>query len=303
MTTKAYSSQKEVLAKYSKEDLILIYDTQKSVRKVADVIGCNWQTVKALFKNLNIPTKGFKAHTPTSKAKLSIKAAANAKVNNPISHILNSPGWNANAVAVRQANNSYQQPHPESRAMLTIPDNLFKEVVEYRGVLDAAREWKCSQSAVRDRAHKLGMVLPSGHREALTSTPEYAEMARARGLAGALACPNKNTSIEIATQEYLTKKGVKFQLHPKLINLTIPDLYVDPMVAIYVDGCRWHGCPTCNASVNFKGLAYNLTHDKYVNVGLVKAGYKVVRIWEHSVKAGDFSALDFLTEIDTTGIS
>lgn len=61
-------------------------------------------------------------------------------------------------------------------------------------------------------------------------------------------------------------------------------------LAIFVDGCFWHSCPkhrTAPASnVEFWAdkLRRNADRDRVVNRTLRKAGWKVVRIWQHDLK-------------------
>jgi DNA mismatch endonuclease (patch repair protein) len=58
-------------------------------------------------------------------------------------------------------------------------------------------------------------------------------------------------------------------------------------VAVFVDGCFWHGCPEhgCRPKVNDwywqPKLASNQQRDADTNRQLEAAGWAVVRIWEH----------------------
>lgn len=61
-------------------------------------------------------------------------------------------------------------------------------------------------------------------------------------------------------------------------------------LAVFVDGCFWHGCPK-HLRVPGSNVAYwnaklgrNLARDRKVNAALRRAGWTVVRIWEHSLK-------------------
>lgn len=62
-------------------------------------------------------------------------------------------------------------------------------------------------------------------------------------------------------------------------------------VAIFVDGCFWHGCkrhcrlPEANRRYWQDKIARNAARDKKVNFRLKKSGWRVLRIWEHSLKA------------------
>lgn len=61
-------------------------------------------------------------------------------------------------------------------------------------------------------------------------------------------------------------------------------------VAVFVDGCFWHGCPSCyrppasNADFWSDKLIRNRTRDAEVTSGLETQGWTVVRLWEHEVR-------------------
>ena len=61
-------------------------------------------------------------------------------------------------------------------------------------------------------------------------------------------------------------------------------------VAIFVDGCFWHCCPTCNwvpksnTAYWAKKLARNMARDRDANRGLIRSGWRVIRVWEHTLK-------------------
>ena len=61
-------------------------------------------------------------------------------------------------------------------------------------------------------------------------------------------------------------------------------------VAIFVDGCYWHGCPqhykqpSSNVSFWTTKIAKNKARDRRVGRMLKAKGWSVVRIWEHSLK-------------------
>jgi DNA mismatch endonuclease (patch repair protein) len=62
-------------------------------------------------------------------------------------------------------------------------------------------------------------------------------------------------------------------------------------VAVFVDGCFWHGCPKPkhsplpkgNADFWFKKLSSNRRRDQVVTRTLRTQGWTVVRIWEHDL--------------------
>jgi DNA mismatch endonuclease (patch repair protein) len=70
-----------------------------------------------------------------------------------------------------------------------------------------------------------------------------------------------------------------------------PDFVFRPAkVAVFVDGCFWHGCPKCyrrpksNRKFWDAKWARNRARDAEVTKALRKAGWRVVRIWEHQLK-------------------
>ena len=60
-------------------------------------------------------------------------------------------------------------------------------------------------------------------------------------------------------------------------------------LAVFVDGCFWHGCPkhrtlpAGNRSFWKKKFARNQSRDRLVNQTLRRAGWRVLRIWEHEL--------------------
>lgn len=66
-------------------------------------------------------------------------------------------------------------------------------------------------------------------------------------------------------------------------------------VAVFVDGCFWHGCPEhhsvakTNAGFWASKVAGNRDRDEDTNERLTEAGWTVVRVWEH-LNAGEAAA-------------
>jgi DNA mismatch endonuclease, patch repair protein len=88
-------------------------------------------------------------------------------------------------------------------------------------------------------------------------------------------------------------------------------------VAVFVDGCFWHGCPLHsnmpknNREFWEKKLTGNKARDRLVSKTLRKLGWKVVRIWEHElkdppkvvakvIKQFDYSSMSDAVAIDVT---
>jgi DNA mismatch endonuclease (patch repair protein) len=58
-------------------------------------------------------------------------------------------------------------------------------------------------------------------------------------------------------------------------------------VAVYVDGCYWHGCPEhvvwprTNVEWWKKKIASTRRRDRDTDRRLIEAGWHVIRVWEH----------------------
>jgi DNA mismatch endonuclease (patch repair protein) len=99
-----------------------------------------------------------------------------------------------------------------------------------------------------------------------------------------------NESTEKRMIRLFRQNGIKgWRRHLKLPGR--PDFtFPEKRVIVFVDGCFWHSCPVCNwrpaTNVSYwQGkLARNRQMDRSANTELRKAGWKVVRIWEHVLK-------------------
>lgn len=69
-----------------------------------------------------------------------------------------------------------------------------------------------------------------------------------------------------------------------------PDfVFREQKLAVFVDGCFWHGCPRCyrapKSNKEYWGskVTRNRERDRRVVESLECEGWKTVRIWEHEV--------------------
>jgi DNA mismatch endonuclease (patch repair protein) len=64
-------------------------------------------------------------------------------------------------------------------------------------------------------------------------------------------------------------------------------VFASARVAVFVDGCFWHGCPEhatwpkANAEFWRKKIETNKARDANTNEALTDAGWLVLRFWEH----------------------
>lgn len=108
----------------------------------------------------------------------------------------------------------------------------------------------------------------------------HEQMARIRGL---------NTGPEKLLRSALWTRGLRFRKNPKLA-VGRPDVaFVGKKVAVFVDGCFWHGCPNHYVRPRSRSefwaskLEENVLRDRRQTIELEKLGWRVIRCWEHEV--------------------
>ena len=120
-------------------------------------------------------------------------------------------------------------------------------------------------------------------RDPLASAARSALMAKVRS--------EGNRSTEHAVEHSLRSERIAgWTKHPSSV-LGKPDFYFPAYrLALFVDGCFWHGCPKCARRIprnrrqfwNDK-LKGNRRRDQRVRRSLNRQGYHVMRIWEHTL--------------------
>lgn len=99
---------------------------------------------------------------------------------------------------------------------------------------------------------------------------------------------HEDTSAERSLRSALHALGLRFRLHRRIEGATVDILFPAPRVAVFVDGCFWHGCPRhatfpkSNRAYWLPKLAENKRRDARQSRRLRKAGWRVVRVWEHA---------------------
>jgi len=106
------------------------------------------------------------------------------------------------------------------------------------------------------------------------------------------AVKGKGTKLE--KRLFSTLAGMRLKGWRKNVNNVPgkPDVVFDnERIAIFVDGCFWHGCPLCNRKLPETNQAYweakinrNIELAKAHNQQLFSDGWVVIRIWEHELK-------------------
>ncbi|MFC7464959.1 very short patch repair endonuclease [Brachybacterium sp. GCM10030252] len=118
-----------------------------------------------------------------------------------------------------------------------------------------------------------------------------------------LANRRRDTTIEIAVRRHLHKAGLRYRVdyapdpaqRRRRADIVFPKL----RIAVYIDGCFWHGCPThysppkSNSEYWLPKIERNRTRDEETTDALRALGWTVLRYWEHegaAVIAGDVAA-------------
>lgn len=105
-----------------------------------------------------------------------------------------------------------------------------------------------------------------------------------------LACGQRDTAPELALRSLLFRQGFRYRTDVRPIaglrrkaDLVFPRL----RVAVFVDGCFWHGCPEhatwpkANGEFWRRKIEGNRERDADTDQRLAEAGWLSVRVWEH----------------------
>lgn len=101
----------------------------------------------------------------------------------------------------------------------------------------------------------------------------------------------QNTRPEVLLRRALWSRGLRYRLHYKT-PVGKPDIvFPGPRVAVFVDGCFWHGCPDHYVKPRTRDefwaakLEGNIDRDRRQTIELETLGWTVIRLWEHEVRA------------------
>ena len=100
----------------------------------------------------------------------------------------------------------------------------------------------------------------------------------------------KNTSAESLLRRELRSRGFRYRIQvPVLVKpRRVADIaFIRLRVAVFVDGCFWHGCPEHatwpkqNAEFWRSKILTNKERDRDTDTRLQDEGWAVVRVWAH----------------------
>ena len=100
---------------------------------------------------------------------------------------------------------------------------------------------------------------------------------------------SKNTKPEITIRKLLWNEGIRYRIHSKSVFGT-PDISIKKQkLAVFIDGCFWHGCKKCykepKSNVDFwrAKLKRNKERRREVKKVLRNDEWNVLEFWEHEI--------------------
>lgn len=102
--------------------------------------------------------------------------------------------------------------------------------------------------------------------------------------------PQRDTPCELALRRELHRRGLRYRVDYRPLSglrRTADIVFTRQKVAVFVDGCFWHGCsehgtwPKANADWWRAKIETNRSRDRDTDRRLAEAGWLPLRIWEH----------------------
>lgn len=98
----------------------------------------------------------------------------------------------------------------------------------------------------------------------------------------------RDTTPEMRLRKALWIAGLRYRLKNKLPGK--PDIvFPSSKVAVFVDGCFWHGCPVhgrvpkSNQAFWLNKFTHNIARDIAAEAALAALGWLPLRFWEHEI--------------------
>lgn len=101
---------------------------------------------------------------------------------------------------------------------------------------------------------------------------------------------SRDTKPELALRSAVHALGLRYRVSAKPLaglRRTADLVFSRAKVAVFLDGCFWHGCPqhhtiaSANATFWADKVEGNRTRDRNTDQRLAEAGWISVRVWEH----------------------
>jgi DNA mismatch endonuclease (patch repair protein) len=112
----------------------------------------------------------------------------------------------------------------------------------------------------------------------------------------------RGTELERHLRSALRRRGIRYRANVKLPGT--PDIAIQTgRIAVFVDGCFWHGCPLHGTMPKTNGnfwqekIQRNQERDGQVDMALHQLGWKPVRVWEHDIKKSPDGVAETLSKL------
>lgn len=101
---------------------------------------------------------------------------------------------------------------------------------------------------------------------------------------------SRDTGPELAVRRLVHAMGMRYRVNARplpSLRRTADLVFTRRRVAVFIDGCFWHGCPQhhrqpgANAHYWSEKVARNRERDADTDAVLKAAGWTVLRIWSH----------------------
>jgi len=105
-----------------------------------------------------------------------------------------------------------------------------------------------------------------------------------------LANKGRDTKPELQVRSLVHRRGLRFRTSARplpSLRRTADLVFRPARVAVFIDGCYWHGCPDhyrpprTNANYWSDKIKQNVRRDRETDQHLVDAGWIPMRFWEH----------------------
>lgn len=101
---------------------------------------------------------------------------------------------------------------------------------------------------------------------------------------------SRNTQPEITIRKILWSHGKRYRIHDRSVYGT-PDIsFKNERIAIFIDGCFWHGCKKCYVPPKTNEMFWrnkmieNRKRRGIVTSRLENDGWRILSFWEHEIK-------------------
>lgn len=101
---------------------------------------------------------------------------------------------------------------------------------------------------------------------------------------------SRDTKPELRVRRLVHALGLRYRVNQRPLpehRLTADLVFTRAKIAVYIDGCYWHGCPEhhraarTNATFWSTKIEGNRSRDKRTQAILETAGWRCLRFWEH----------------------